>query len=275
VPPITPVPLALRVSDNRLVNGRGTTIRLLGVNRSGSQYACIEDSGFFDGPVDDNAVRAMVAWRITAVRVSLNEDCWLAINGAPAQWSGSAYQANIHAFVSRLHKFGLYVILDLHWNAPGTQKATDQQQMPDRDHAPAFWYSMAASFRSDPAVAFDLYNEPFPDSNHDTTAAWQCVRNGGSCPGVPCWQAPCWNSQILNLSEHVPVVVGEMGNNDCTTSLIDPFMNWADAHGVSYLAWAWFTGDCAGEPALISSYSGRPTAYGTGLKRHLQAIGGR
>jgi endoglucanase len=31
---------------------------------------------------------------------------------------------------------------------------------------------------------FDLFNEPYPDSNQDTTAAWSCVLNGGAWHGV-------------------------------------------------------------------------------------------
>jgi hypothetical protein len=46
-------------------------------------------------------------------------------------------------------------------------------------------------------------------------------------------------------------------------------LDWADKAGVSYLGWAWFTGNCAGEPALISDYNGTPTAYGAGFHDHL------
>jgi len=49
---------------------------------------------------------------------------------------------------------------------------------------PAFWQSVASYFSGDHHLVFDLFNEPHPDSNRDTTAAWQCVRDGGTCPGV-------------------------------------------------------------------------------------------
>jgi len=39
--------------------------------------------------------------------------------------------------------------------------------------------------RSPLTVDFDLFNEPYPDSNQDTTAAWRCWRDGGACAGVP------------------------------------------------------------------------------------------
>jgi len=184
-PSRTAVALKVRVSGNHLVNGAGSTVRLLGANRSGTQYACLEGSGIFDGPSDSASIATMKAWGMTAVRVSLNEDCWLGINGVPAAYSGANYQAAIGGFVDRLNAAGLYVILDLHSNAPGTAKALDQKPMADRDHSPAFWAGVAGHFKDRPAVVFDLYNEPYPDSNHNTTAAWTCIRDGGTCPGVP------------------------------------------------------------------------------------------
>jgi hypothetical protein len=47
---------------------------------------------------------------------------------------------------------------------------------------------------------------------------------------------------IAPVAAKVPVVTGELGEYDCTSSFIDSYMAWADAHGVSYLAWAWDAG---------------------------------
>ncbi len=40
----------IHVSGNRLVDDAGHTVRLLGVNRSGAEYACVQGWGLFDGP---------------------------------------------------------------------------------------------------------------------------------------------------------------------------------------------------------------------------------
>jgi len=167
--------LAVHVVGNQLVGGQGSPIRLLGVNRSGAEYACVEGLGFVDGPTDRRAIAAMAAWRINAVRLPLNEDCWLGINGVPLRYSGARYRAAISKYVARMHRAGLYVVLDLHWNAPGTVQATGQEPMADQDHAPAFWASVARTFREDPAVMFELYNEPYDIS-------WQCWRDGCLLP---------------------------------------------------------------------------------------------
>jgi uncharacterized protein (TIGR01370 family) len=165
-----PMPPALAVDGNRLVDARGDAVRLLGVDLSGAEYACIQNFGFFDTPTDDRQIALIASWRVNAVRVPLNEDCWLGIH-APRRYSGRAYRAKIHELVTRLHRHGLYVILDLHWNAPGREQATGLRRLADADHSPAFWRSVASSFRRDHALLFDLYNEP-----HDVS--WRCWRDG-------------------------------------------------------------------------------------------------
>jgi endoglucanase len=155
------------VRDNHLVDGGGHTVRLLGVNRSGTEYSCQQGYGFFDGPSDAASIRAMKSWHINAVRLPLNETCWLGINGIAPDLGGTAYQATIRSYVSRLERAGLYVILDLHMAAPGGFQATGIIPMPDADHAPDFWRSVAATYRDDHGVLFDLYNEPH-------NVGWHC-----------------------------------------------------------------------------------------------------
>jgi len=179
-----PLP-GVRVSGNRLVNAQGQAVVLHGVNRSGTEYACIQGWGIFDGPADAASVQAIQSWHVNAVRVPLNEDCWLGINGVLPQFSGANYQRAIINYVRLLNQYGMYVILDLHWSAAGGAQALNQQPMPDEDHSPAFWKAVAAAFKHNTAVLFDLFNEPYPDHNAaNTQAAWQCWKNGGSCSGV-------------------------------------------------------------------------------------------
>ncbi len=177
--------LSIHVSGNHLVNGHGKRVQLRGVNRSGAEYACIQGWGIFDGPHDLASVRAIAGWHANAVRMPLNEDCWLGINGVKPAYGGANYRKAVRDFVELLNRQGMYVILDLHWSAPGSTPATGQNPMPDQDHSPAFWHGVASAFKSHHAVLFDLFNEPYPDSNRDTTAAWSCLLHGGTCRGVP------------------------------------------------------------------------------------------
>jgi endoglucanase len=164
--------VVVRVSGNTLVNGAGAVIRLLGVDRSGSEYACIQGWGFFDGPSDATSIAAIAAWHTNAVRVPLNEDCWLGINAPGNPYVGAAYRSQIRSYVTRLHAAGLAAILDLHVTAPGSEPATGAALEPMADaHAVVFWRSVATVFKADPGVLFDLYNEP---NNID----WSCWLNG-------------------------------------------------------------------------------------------------
>jgi len=335
--PATPSPsLSIRVAGNRLVNGKGETIRLLGVNRSGTQYACVGNWGIFDGPSDAASVKAMASWKINTVRVSLNEHCWLGINGVNPAYSGANYQNAIVNYVNLLHQHGLYVVLDLHWSAPGKTLAKSQQMMADLDHSPAFWSSVATKFKNDPAVLFDLYNEPHNVNNNyacwrdgctististssssQVSGSWRsagmqslvdAVRGTGATQPIvlsgdgyggnlykwadykpkdplnslvasvhtynfsSCVTVTCWNNMIKPVAAVVPVVSGEMGENDCAHGFIDMYMNWMDSIGAGYLGWGWVTSPCAGEPALIIDYSGTPTRYGIGLRNHLVSL---
>ncbi|MDQ1375979.1 MAG: endoglucanase [Acidimicrobiaceae bacterium] len=177
--------VVVKVSGNKLVDGLGRPIRLLGVNRSGSEYARIQGWGIFDGPSDATSIAAIAAWHTNAVRVPLNEDCWLGINSTSANQAqmGAVYRQAIRAYVQRLHAAGLAVILDLHITAPGKEVATGAtlEPMPDA-HSTAFWKSVAKAFKSDPGVLFDLYNEP----NNVGWSCWLsgCILNDALKPGA-------------------------------------------------------------------------------------------
>jgi hypothetical protein len=171
-------PTGLHVVGNHIEDSRGQRVVLHGVNRSGSEYMCIQSRGFFDGPSDEASVQAITTWKANAVRVPLNESCWLGINGAPAAYSGASYKTAIQNYVALLHRHNLVPILDLHWSGPGTTSATRLQPLPDAIHGPAFWTDVAATFRDDDGVVFEPYNEPFPDMNRDSAAGWLCWRDG-------------------------------------------------------------------------------------------------
>jgi hypothetical protein len=186
-----PVLRGLHVVGSELQDADGNVVRLRGVNRAGSEYACIEGKGFFDGPTDDTAIAAMLTWNVNAVRIPLNEACWLSINIANPRFTGDAYKSAIKTLVSRLEEFGLVPILELHRAAPGALAADRLYPMPNADHTPDFWRDVATTFVADDAVVFEPYNEPFPDNNRNSELAWSCWRDGCKHPQIR------WGDEVL------------------------------------------------------------------------------
>jgi endoglucanase len=186
---------ALHVSGNHLVDASGATVRLRGANRSGGEFMCVQGYGVWDGPVDDASIAAMAAWHITAVRIPLNEECWLGLSNIDPRYGGAAYQNEVKGFVSRLEAHGITPIVEMHWNhgaytGPSSGcadvHATCQKPMPDAEYAPAFWTGVANAFKGDDAVVLDLFNEPYPErATGDETSGWICWRDGGTCAGIP------------------------------------------------------------------------------------------
>ena len=182
----------VRVSGNRLIGVDGRFLRLIGVNRSGTEYACsgpVDGGGFgygiFQGPVDADSVRALLSWHVNAVGLPLNEACWLGgyANLSPA-YSGAPYRRAIAAYVNRLDRAGIYAVLRLSGAAPGTnaygsdQISSDEIPMADADHSIAFWTSVASAFRRNRRVLFHTFDEP-----HDV--GWACLRDGCTATDSP------------------------------------------------------------------------------------------
>ena len=194
----------LHIQGNQLVDNHSNAVRLTGANRSGTEYRCL-DYSVFDGPNSEASIDAMLTWHINAIRIPLNEDCWLGINMKSNRFGGENYQAHILSYVELLIANGITPILDLHWSAPGTQEARQQEPMPDRDHSVLFWTQVAQAYKEKNAVIFDLFNEPFPDNNQDTLTAWQCWRYGTDPHYCPFGTAGL-NYQAAGMQELVSAV---------------------------------------------------------------------
>ena len=340
----------LHVSGNKLLDANGNTVILRGINRSGTEYSCVQGKGIFDGEVDQAAITAMKSWKVNAVRVPLNEACWNAESYVNSSFSGANYINGIKSFVSLLNSNGLDVILDLHWtdgdytgnaNAASTcvsnggpeNEAFCQKPMPDAAQAIPFWTSVANTFKGNNSVLFDLFNEPFVDQAAGATAGWTCWLNGGTCSGITyqvagmqamvnavrstgatnvlllggvtwsndmtqliaheptdpqknlavswhsynfnaCSNQSCWTSQVQPVAAQLPIITGEMGENDCAGGYINQLMPFLDSIGVSYMGWAWNADfNCNSGPSLITDYvPGTPTAFGAAYKAHLATV---
>ncbi len=185
-------PTMVAVSSNKLIGTNGKPLRLIGVDRSGTEYSCsgpVSGGGFgygiFQGPADAGSVRGLQSWHVNAVALPLNEACWLGgyANLNPA-YTGHAYRQAIVDYVKRLNAAGIYVVIRLSAAAPGNNAygsdsiSSDEIPMADADHSVDFWKSVASTFRAYRRVLFHAYDEP-----HDVS--WQCLRDGCTANDVP------------------------------------------------------------------------------------------
>src|SRR5205807_4425974 len=84
-----------------------------------------------------------------------------------------------------------------------------------------------------------------------------------------------WNTNIAPLAAKVPVIAGEIGENDCAHGYIDGLMSFMDTNHISYLGWAWNADfQCSSGPSLITAYDGTPTSFGIGFKNNVAKFGG-
>jgi hypothetical protein len=311
----------LQVRGDHLSTLQGVSVVLRGVNLSGSEFRCTRGDGIFEGPDVATLVTALSSWNVNAVRMPLNESCWLGDGRLSAATSGSAYRNAIVKRVTQLRAHGWYVIVDLHWSAIGSAIATGIAPMPHAERAPLFWSSVATAFQGDRGVLFDLYNEPHI-THLQGAEAWRCWRDGCTINGQivagmralvdavrrsgarnvvlasgldwandlslwasyrpqddqlaagfhtynfnKCNTSACWNL----LPSDGPVVITELGENDCASAFARGAIAWARGKGASVFAWTWNRWDCKQGPALIEQWDGTPTPYGHGVRDALRA----
>ncbi|HEX5120375.1 MAG TPA: cellulase family glycosylhydrolase [Pseudonocardiaceae bacterium] len=104
------------------------------------------------------------------------------------------------------------------------------------------------------------------DPDNNLVASWHSY-NFNTCS-----TQACWTSQIAPVAASVPLVAGEIGENDCAGGYITNLMSFLDGIGASYLGWTWNAWDCSSGPSLISDYTGTPTPFGAAFKSHLLSL---
>jgi hypothetical protein len=120
-----------------------------------------------DPPTADDIAHAK-AWGANIIRLPLGEQFWL----RSSCHYRPDYAAQVDNAVHLVTSLGMVALLDLHWNSLSACGAYGQQPMADYPGAVTFWQQVAARYKGNPLVAFDLYNEPHNISD----AVW---RTGG------------------------------------------------------------------------------------------------
>lgn len=188
-PSVLAAPPQLHIAGTQIRDNQGQVVRLQGVNVPSMEWT---NTG-------DNVLRSVrVAadlWHANLIRLPLCQDRWFG-QAAGQTDGGATYRMLVDDVVQTLSSRNKYVLLDLHWS-DGDQwgQHIGQHSMPD-DHSTAFWKDVAARYANNPAVLFDLYNEP-------RDVSWDVWQNGGEV--VEQNQNP---RQGLRLTYHSPGMQG-------------------------------------------------------------------
>jgi endoglucanase len=154
------------VVGSTIKDSSGNAVILHGIDQSGLEFSC-------SNSLATSAYATMKnSWNANAVRIAVDQDFWL----TTASHTCSGYPNTIDATVQAVRSQNMIAIIDLHWSDMGNvANAPGQQCMPDQNSV-TFWQQVAAKYKSNPNVWFELYNEPHPNN-------WTIWKNGGSVCG--------------------------------------------------------------------------------------------
>jgi hypothetical protein len=144
-------------------------IILRGVNRSGLEYSEPSGEGFLAAAgMSQNEIHMIVGdWGANVVRIPFNQD-WC-LNGRGV-FSAETYLSSLDRIVAWASALGAYTILDLQWLDVETAYGNLHHPVLGRtvNHVPPapneqtilLWQMLAERYQNEPAVLFDLLNEP-------------------------------------------------------------------------------------------------------------------
>lgn len=153
---LPPLSRPLKVSGNRIIDDRGRHVILQGVNIPSLEWSAAGEQ------VLRSAKVALIDWKANAIRVPVHNGYWFGRGkgGKENSNNAEAYRAIVDDLVKIAAGQGAYLILDLHLYGGPKAEAVE------------FWENAAARYKDNPAVLFDLYNEP-------TGITWELWQKGG------------------------------------------------------------------------------------------------
>ncbi|HET9920374.1 MAG TPA: glycoside hydrolase family 5 protein [Ktedonobacteraceae bacterium] len=169
------------VQGNRIVDSSGRPVILRGAQIEGVFNVAQP------GPTDLLATNDFAStvkvmgqqWHMNALRLPTCNWLW--------QANPTSYMSRLQTAVQQANAAGLYVVIEAHddhrCNPP--YNAQDPVHLP-RPQLKAYWQAVANTFKNNPMVIFDVYNEPaLRNVNRDqyTAQDWQLWLNGGQQNG--------------------------------------------------------------------------------------------
>jgi hypothetical protein len=153
---------ALGTSGNHIISlDTGEPILLRCVNRSGLEYAGPDEQGFLSGAsLSRSEIEFIVKeWRCNIIRLPFNQD--FVLRGRLGH-SGEEYQSAIDQVISWASLFGAYTLLDLQWLDADRVYGGNRNLVAPLPNINSLdlWTTLARRYQSEPAVLYDLFNEP-------------------------------------------------------------------------------------------------------------------
>lgn len=124
----------------------------------------------------------MRAWKANTVRIELAQYYWV----STSMHHDPLYAGRVDAAVKAARAAGLTVILVLQASDRGDPNhplnGEMHQPMADVNHSIPFWKQVAARYKDDGGVLFELYSEPYPIGGEGGFSNWDIWLNGGAHP---------------------------------------------------------------------------------------------
>ena len=164
----------LRADGNRIVNPLGEPILLRGVNRSGLEYSQPDFDSFVSAAgMSGHEFRWIASrWRANIFRIPFNQ-AW-ALNGCGGK-SSEDYLKDLDRVVRWAAECGAYTLLDLQWLDNTRSFGPERQFVPPLPNldTPRLWSLLAERYADEPAVMFDILNEPHDRLPDDPYRLWR------------------------------------------------------------------------------------------------------
>ena len=157
---VAQTPGGYHVVGNKILDANNKEHRFYGVSRPSLEWSA-DGEAIFDRDWDN-----IKSWGANVVRLPLNQVFWR---------TNADYRDKVDGIVKAIEARGMDTILDLHWSEGPEAGKGAQRDLPDASSV-LFWKDVAAKYKADSRVLFELYNEPIIND-------WKLWLNGGFTSG--------------------------------------------------------------------------------------------
>jgi hypothetical protein len=150
------------------------------------------------------------SWKANTVRIELAQ--YYLVN--KSRFYDPTYAERVDRVVKQARAAGLQVIIALQHSDRGdpnyanfspTSQTNMHQPMADRAHSIPFWQELAARYKGDGGIIYELYSEPFPIGGPGGFSNWELWQNGGTHPADNVYE-PRAAFQAVGMQELYDVV---------------------------------------------------------------------